>query len=165
MGTAVQSADGEMEPSAGWIDPGLRFRSRRVGPSHLDAGEPVPLDWLSGCSLCLRPSAHRPPARFDPAFLLYYEDMDLCLRLGRNGAPVIWLPSPVIHHQRGEGSSTSSRRRLQLSTVSYLRFLRRPLRRSGWWGSAFCGCCSNPCCCFRSGQARAWRCWRCCPRG
>ena len=123
VGTAVQAADGELEPSAGWIDSGLRFRRRRVSLSHLDAAEPVRLDWLSGCSLCLRPSAHHRPVRFDPAFPLYYEDMDLCLRLARTGAPVVWLPAPMVHHQRGAGSSTSSFRRLQLSTVSYLHFL------------------------------------------
>ncbi len=125
VGTAVRAPTGELEPSAGWIDPGLRFRRRRVGPAHRSAGRPVPLDWLSGCSLCLRPSIHEPPARFDPAFPLYYEDMDLCLRLGRQGAEVLWLPRPEVHHQRGEGSSTPSHRRLRLSTVSYMRFMAR----------------------------------------
>ena len=86
------------------------------------------LDWLSGCSLLLQPTAHRPPARFDPCFPLYYEDMDLCLRLAQQGAPVLWLPQPVIQHQRGEGSVTPSSRRLELSTTSYVRFLRRHCR-------------------------------------
>ena len=66
--------------------------------------------------------AHQPPARFDPCFPLYYEDMDLCLRLAQQGAPVLWLPQPVIGHQRGEGSLTPSSRRLELSTTSYCVF-------------------------------------------
>ena len=86
---------------------------------------PVELDWLSVCSLCLRPTAHDPSARFDPTFPLCYEDMDLCLRLKRQGAPILWLPRPVVVHQRGEGSRVGSGRRLRLSTISYLRFLRR----------------------------------------
>ena len=125
LGTAVCSASGTLEPSAGWIDPGLRFRRRRVGSSHRERDEILHLDWLSGCSLCLRPTAHQPPARFDPAFPPYYEDMDLCLRLARHEAVVLWLPRPLIRHQRGEGSATPSSRRLRLSTVSYLRFLAR----------------------------------------
>jgi N-acetylglucosaminyl-diphospho-decaprenol L-rhamnosyltransferase len=136
-GTAVRHPDGGLEPSGGWIDPGLDFRRRKLGRSRpagtaAPGGQPRPLavDWLSGCSLALRPEAHTPPARFDPAFPLYYEDMDLCLRLAGQGAAVLWLPDPAVTHQRGEGSSTSTARRLRLSTVSYLRFLRR--HRPGW---------------------------------
>lgn len=129
VGTAVRADDGSLEPSAGWLDPGLAFRRRRVGAQQQRAGLPVRLDWLSGCSLCLRPQAHRPPARFDPAFPLYYEDMDLCRRLAAGGAAILWLPAPEVGHSRGEGSRTPGERRLRLSTLSYLRFLRRHCSR------------------------------------
>ena len=125
VGTAVQGATGEIEPSAGWFDQGLNFRRRKVSTADSSRWEPVRLDWLSGCSLLLQPAAHQPPARFDPCFPLYYEDMDLCLRLAQQGAPVLWFPQVVICHQKGEGSVTPTGRRIELSTISYLRFLRR----------------------------------------
>ncbi|QNJ07657.1 putative glyscosytransferase [Synechococcus sp. Minos11] len=125
VGTAVQDATGTIEPSAGWLDQGLNFRRRKVSSADSLRREPVRLDWLSGCSLLLQPAAHQPPARFDSRFPLYYEDMDLCLRLAQQGAPVLWLPQVVVSHQKGEGSVTPSSRRIELSTISYLRFLRR----------------------------------------
>ncbi len=125
VGTAVQASSGELEASGGWFDPGLRFRRRRVGSQLAQRQGPLAVDWLSGCSLVLQPEAHQPPARFDPAFPLYYEDLDLCLRLGAQGAAVLWLPQLSIGHQRGAGSHTPSPRRLRLSTISYLQFLRR----------------------------------------
>ena len=156
VGTAVLAADGQLEASAGWLDPGLRYRRRRVTaplrdqllregsrqerprqgklpqerPLQNSGGRLLPVDWLSGCSLCLCPSAHRPPARFDPAFPLYYEDVDLCRRLAQRGAPVLWLPEPAVTHQRGAGSQTAGPRRVRLASLSYLRFLRR--HRPGW---------------------------------
>jgi len=125
VGTAVLDDHGGLEASGGWIDPGLAFRSRRLEATDLAAGAPLAVDWLSGCSLALRPSAHGPPARFDPAFPLYYEDMDLCLRLSARGAPVVWLPQPTVRHHRGQGSNAAVPLRQRLSTISYLRFLRR----------------------------------------
>ncbi len=125
VGTAVVDGHGDLEASGGWFSPGLRFRSRRLAPEADGSTTARRLDWLSGCSLALQPSAHSPPARFDPAFPLYYEDMDLCLRLGRQGAPVLWLPQPRVIHRRGQGSASPSPRRWRLSTVSYLRFLQR----------------------------------------
>lgn len=130
VGTAVHGDDGSMEASGGWWDGGLAFRRRCVGSALLTSTAPVELDWLSGCSLCLRPTTHHPSARFDPSFPLYYEDMDLCLRLKRQGAPILWLPRPGVVHHRGEGSRVGSARRLHLSTISYLRFLRR--HGPGW---------------------------------
>lgn len=125
VGTAVLDDLGGLEASGGWIDPGMRFRSRRVEATALTAGGALAVDWLSGCSLLLRPAAQPQPPRFDPRFPLYYEDMDLCLRLAGQGAAVLWLPSPRLLHQRGSGSQPTGQRRLQLATISYLRFLRR----------------------------------------
>ncbi len=129
LGTAVSGADGMLEASGGWIDPGLQFRRRRVGEQLIKNKEieaaVVEVDWLSGCSLALKPEAHRPAARFDNDFLLYYEDIDLCLRLKAMGASVLWWHQLIIGHQKGAGSQVPSSRRLKLSTISYLRFINR----------------------------------------
>jgi N-acetylglucosaminyl-diphospho-decaprenol L-rhamnosyltransferase len=138
VGTAVGDGAGGYEANGGWFDASFSFRGRRLDPAaeiaaigeaadrHIaDPGKPLAVDWLSGCSLALRPSAHRPAPRFDERFPLYYEDMDLCLRLGRLGAPVLWLGEPAIVHRKGTGSAAASSRRLRLSTLSYLHFLRR----------------------------------------
>jgi N-acetylglucosaminyl-diphospho-decaprenol L-rhamnosyltransferase len=125
VGTAVDDGAGGLEPSGGWIDPGLAFRRRQLGAPDRRRDQPLPVDWLSGCSLALQPTAHRPPARFDPRFPLYYEDMDLCLRHRRRGGPVLWLPRPEVVHRRGTGSAAPAPRRVRLSTLGYLRFLRR----------------------------------------
>lgn len=132
VGTAVWSPEGELESSGGWITPGLAFRRRRIASTHLAGARsrPLALDWLSGCSLALRPTAHHPPARFDPGLPLYYEDMDLCLRLGAGQATCLWTSAVAIGHQRGGGSGGDGRRRMALNTLSYWRFLQR--HTPGW---------------------------------
>ena len=40
-------------------------------------------------------------AVFDPAFFLYKEDIELCLRLRRAGWKIVYLPEVVAHHCRG----------------------------------------------------------------
>ena len=129
VGTAVADGEGGYESNGGWFSSGLSFRGRRLQPDDALRDEPagpLALDWLSGCSLVLRPAAHQPvAARFDERFPLYYEDMDLCRRQARQGAPVLWLGQPLIVHRKGTGSQAPGPRRLQLSSLSYLRFLRR----------------------------------------
>jgi len=130
VGTAVADGQGNFEANGGWFQSGLRFRARRLEARHARCTAPVSVDWLSGCSLAFQPTAHRPHARFDPSFPLYYEDMDLCLRLARAGSVPLWLPRPAVVHRRGTGSSGGGSRRLRLSSLSYLRFLKR--HTPGW---------------------------------
>ena len=127
VGTAVINPEGNLEKSAGWIDSGLNFRRRKVNQTLINSNqqEPISVDWVSGCSMLIRPLSHFKKARFEASLPLYYEDMDFCLRLSKESSPVIWLPFISVIHSRGEGSQTSSTRRIRLSTCSYIRFLQR----------------------------------------
>ncbi len=132
VGTAVLGPDGKLEKSAGWIDSGLNFRGRLVNDEMklLGSKRLVAVDWVSGCSLLMRPTSHLVQTRFEVAFPLYYEDMDLCLRHSRKGMPIFWFPYVVIRHQSGDGSKVTSSKRLRLSSCSYIRFLQR--HSQGW---------------------------------
>ncbi len=132
LGTAVEDQNGELEKSAGWLDEGFAFRSRFIGPDVITAPREgvVSVNWLSGCSLLMRPSAHKDQPRFETSLPLYYEDMDLCIRLARQGIPIFWLADIRVIHQRGFGTSGALHRRLRLSSCSYIRFLQR--HRPGW---------------------------------
>ena len=127
VGTAVFDDSGELEKSAGWIDPGLDFRRKRVSKKFFESNikDQISVDWISGCSMLLCLSDNKVKLRFDSNFPLYYEDMDLCLRHAKSGSPIIWLPSIKVTHTKGQGSRTSPNRRIRLSTCSYIRFLQR----------------------------------------
>jgi len=54
---------------------------------------------VSGCVLLARASAFDQVGGFDPAFFLYYEDLDLCWRLWLAGYRVVYEPAAVAHHR------------------------------------------------------------------
>ncbi len=127
IGTAVIDLNGNLEKSAGWIDPGLDFRRRRVDQSMMKMNGPkfIKVDWISGCNMIFSPASHPTKPRFDSSLPLYYEDMDLCIRVSHYGVDILWTPFIQIGHRRGQGSDTSLARRFRLSTCSYIRFLQR----------------------------------------
>lgn len=51
-----------------------------------------------GASLLLRGAALRDAGVFDPAFFMYYEDIDLCWRMRLRGWSVIYDPAAMIRH-------------------------------------------------------------------
>ena len=66
--------------------------------------DPAPVDWVPGAFSILRPSALKKVGLFDPAFFLYYEEVDLCMRLRKAGIPVWYWPDIVVIHIGGESS-------------------------------------------------------------
>ncbi len=127
VGTVVVDTQGNLEPSAGWINYGLNFRKHYLQNNHLMSagGSPICVDWVSGCSLLLKPSTFPSRPTFERLLPLYYEDIDLCIRLARQGSEIFLLPSVHIIHKRSEGSEVSTFRRSRLSSCSYIRFLQR----------------------------------------
>jgi GT2 family glycosyltransferase len=68
--------------------------------------------WVSGVCLCIRRSHYNSIGGFDPRFFMYCEDIELCLRIGKNIGSVVHLDAyPVLHYGGASSKSTSSRLR------------------------------------------------------
>lgn len=64
--------------------------------SYADGDTP----WGAGCLLALRREAFERAGRFDPAFFLHDDDVDLCWRIRRAGYTVRYVPAAVVFHHR-----------------------------------------------------------------
>ena len=126
---ALQLPDGTIQDSARTVPTPVniirrRWADRRSGMLPADDRTPVP--WVVGACVFIRRTAFDDVGGFDPAFFLYFEDVDLCVRLRRRGWRVVLEPScVVVHEHRGDsrGSLTgwATRRHIESS----LRFWRK----------------------------------------
>jgi hypothetical protein len=85
---------------------------------------PVRVPWVSGSALLVRRTAFAAIGGFDEAFFLYFEDMDFCLRLGREIGPVYYVPAPTVLHHRGRsamGDPGAAERAYRRSQLLYWR--------------------------------------------
>lgn len=73
--------------------------------------------WLSGACLLVRRSALEEAGLFDENFFLFFEDIDLCLRLKKKGYRLIFDPRIKIRHV---GGASTSRQKL-VSRLEYRR--------------------------------------------
>ena len=76
----------------------------RFDRTWADESLPSTVDWVPGAFSIIRPEALRRVGLFDPAFFLYYEEVDLCRRLKRAGLDIWYWPDIVVTHIGGESS-------------------------------------------------------------
>jgi GT2 family glycosyltransferase len=115
--------------------PALRERFLRTW-SH-NAPRVVP--WVRGAALGIRRDAFDEVGRFDEGFFLYYEETDLCRRLGRAGWETHFAPvTDVVHaceiSTGGVGVSTATTRIYFQSLARYFKQHHSPLTR---WTALF----------------------------
>jgi N-acetylglucosaminyl-diphospho-decaprenol L-rhamnosyltransferase len=81
-------------------------------------------DWLAGMFLLLRTEAFQKVGGFDEKFFMYYEDVDLCWRLRRDGCQIVQDRSVcVIHDARRESRRSLKFARWHLASMA--RYLRK----------------------------------------
>lgn len=61
----------------------------------------VKIDWVSGAALAIRKNLFDQVGGFDENFFMYFEDMDLCKRIGEAGYKIEVLPSVQVVHLGG----------------------------------------------------------------
>ncbi len=118
------------------VDEAGRAQPSRIGyPTALWTGAPAVTSFPSrrassasdgfavGAALLLRREAFRAVGGFDPDFFLFYEEVDLCLRLERAGWSIVSCPGATFVHAGGAATridwSESYRRQL----CGHLRFV------------------------------------------
>jgi N-acetylglucosaminyl-diphospho-decaprenol L-rhamnosyltransferase len=139
VGPHLRNSDGSEYPT------GRRFPSILVGAAHaalgtvwpgnpatrhyhladLDRSRPVRVDWVSGACMLLRREAYEAAGRFDAGYFMYFEEMDLCLRLARKGWRVVYDPGAEVTHILGGSTRSAPYRKVWNHHRSALRFYRR----------------------------------------
>lgn len=98
---------------------------RRIALDYAVRDAPIHPDWVAGMFMLFRRDAYSSVGGFDERYFLYYEDVDLCVRLALSGKRAVLCPAgSVIHDARRE-----SRRNLGYvwwHLASMFRFFRSP---------------------------------------
>ncbi|NIQ55238.1 MAG: hypothetical protein GWN71_18220, partial [Gammaproteobacteria bacterium] len=63
-------------------------------------GTPYRVDWVDGCCLLVRCAAAAAVGGFDEDYFLYYEDADLCQRVGHAGWSILVAPGAEVGHDK-----------------------------------------------------------------
>jgi N-acetylglucosaminyl-diphospho-decaprenol L-rhamnosyltransferase len=103
--------------------------TRRYHMAGVDRSRPLTVDWVSGACMLLRRQAFEEVGGFDPAYFMYFEEMDLCLRLHRAGWRVLFDPLAEVKHVVGGSTRSAPYRKVVHHHASALRFYCRRYAR------------------------------------
>ncbi len=118
LGPLINTPDGAIYPSAralpslgrgighalcGWWWPSNPW----TASYRRERGEPHegPAEWLSGSCMVVRRAAFDQVHGFDPAYFMYFEDLDLGERFGKAGWQNVYVPSAVVVHTGGHATA------------------------------------------------------------
>ena len=146
VGPLVRNDDGSIYPSAREV-PGIRVGSGHalfssVWPSnpwtrryHAATASDTERDagWLSGSCLLVRRAAFDAIGGFDEGFFMYFEDVDLGLRLSRAGWRSRFTPAAEVTHTGGHSTAGDSAAMIRAHHRSAERFIRKKYARLRFW--------------------------------
>lgn len=95
-----------------------------------------PVDWVSGAAMLARFEALARVGFFDPAFFLYFEEVELMHRLHRAGGKILHVPAARVIHAEGAATGLASGRALRRRRPAYwyrswLHYFRKTHGRGG----------------------------------
>ena len=136
LGPRIVYPDGRQQPSA-WRYPsplvslfGVATLGQ-VGVKQSTGARPRAVDWVLGAAIILRRSALDEVGLFDEGFFIYFEEVDLCLRLCRAGWKVLYFPAITVVHHESQFSSDIPERRINEMWQGRHRYWRKHHSRAG----------------------------------
>ena len=112
-----------------WLVPGLLRRYLMQDWDHQAVAE---VDWVMGACMMLRREALDRVGVLDEGFFMYYEDIDLCLRLWQGDWKVYYNPGVKVRHEHQRTSAALLPNRLTFEHARSLFHLFGK-HRLPWW--------------------------------
>ena len=81
-----------------------------LGITFPEGDDDARVDWVSGAAFMARLDALREVDNFDPAYFLYFEEIDLMLRLRRKGWDILFVPGAEVRHVSGAATGVTGDR-------------------------------------------------------
>jgi GT2 family glycosyltransferase len=100
----------------------VAIRLFRREPALLELDEPTPTGFVSGAAFAVNRRRFLQVGGFDPAFFMYYEDLDFCRRWREAGGSIWVDPRFTVMHIGGVSASSNLLLALQRSYESALTF-------------------------------------------
>lgn len=91
-----------------------RFYNRRLFTEKHAA------DWVGGAGMAVRKNLYERLNGFDEKFFLYFEDVDLCVRLRQIGYKVMYLPVSKVRHYQGASADSNISAAFRNSRNAYI---------------------------------------------
>ncbi len=102
--------------------PSNPWSRRYLHEEHLPSGQ-RDAGWLSGSCLLVRRSAFDQIDGFDPAFFMYFEDVDLGYRFSKLGYRNVYEPSVSVMHSGAHATTSDSSTMIAVHHTSARTFL------------------------------------------
>lgn len=119
VGTTVYNSQGEITSAGGTFTPVSAALSVITSlPEEKTAY--YKSDWVSGCSLLLNVANFSQFPHFDPRYFLYYEDLDFCLRYGKQGHQIAATHLLKVIHETSSITNRNLYHKYRHITKSYL---------------------------------------------
>lgn len=135
----IVNSDGEKEKNARKFPTPLTIIQKALGGEerHLNLNNETP-DWVAGMFMLFPAQVFREVNGFDERYFLYYEDVDVCVRLTLSGYAVAWCFDIAVQHDgQWESHSDSVYRRCHLASM--LRYFFSPSFLKIFWKRFFWG--------------------------
>jgi N-acetylglucosaminyl-diphospho-decaprenol L-rhamnosyltransferase len=135
---ALELPDGRIQDSARQVPMPSDLLLRRI--THADVGavratDPLDVPWVVGAFMMVRRAAFESVGGFDIRYQIYFEDVDLCVRLQAAGWKVRFDPrARAQHHHRAASRKSlaawSTRQHIRSAGLFYRKYPRFIVRRS-----------------------------------
>ncbi len=89
--------------------------------SYASTSSAFPVDWVSGLCMLFPSTVFTRLNGFDESYFLYYEDVDICVRIWRSGYRVLACPSACLIHD-GQRASRRNREHAKWHLMSMLKY-------------------------------------------
>jgi N-acetylglucosaminyl-diphospho-decaprenol L-rhamnosyltransferase len=136
-GPRIFNEDGSVYPSARAI-PSIRngvghalfaniwltnpWTKNYLSEAHLQ-NSTLPTGWVSGACLAIRRKLFIQVGGFDDKYFMYFEDVDLGYRLGKQGFTNLYVPEVSITHIGGESTKAIKKTMLRIHHESAMHFI------------------------------------------